>query len=285
MLVLFMVLAVSCGSGDKKDGKKSLLEKKIEMIRNDNPNKPVKQMVEILKLEGENGENGENVQAVKKAAIMEIYSEIMGKTTPHQLPEFKESPNRNIKVPGNVSRIHLASDYSANAMLFLMKGKEMKVFDELRFNTDDSKYDFAPGHYDFVIIVDRPDNDNVYAFQYDRDFTGGKLYLGKFRMDSKYIVDGGCMNGYIRDDAETCITPSFKIFDNCDAGTHLVEHLCCEEGFNFIMDGQCSRYSGTVENYACPRDTYAVGKGRCCPTGWLFIDNKCQKPTKEEPAK
>ena len=279
MLVCSLLFALSCGSSDKKDGKMSLIEKKIEMIKTDNPGKPVKQMVEILKLKGE------DESAVKKA-VMEIYSEITGKVAPHQLAQFKESPNRNIQVPGNVSRIHIKSDYvsSANVMLFLMKGKEPVVWDELEFNTE-KKYDFAPGNYDFIMIVDRPDNSNVYVFKYDRSFKGGELYLGEFKIVGKYSNSGECAKGYLRDDAETCIAPSFKIFDNCDAGTHLVEHLCCEEGFNFIMEGQCSRYSDTVENVICPAGYHEGGKGRCCPIGQLFIDNKCQVPPKEEPAK
>ena len=65
--------------------------------------------------------------------------------------------------------------------------------------------------------------------------------------------------------------------DGCPAGKHRVEHLCCEEGFNFIMEGQCSRYSDTVENVICPAGYQHGGKGRCCPIGTIFIDGKCQK--------
>ena len=279
IFVFFLIFSVSCGSSDKKEGKTSLIEKKIEMIKNDNQGKPVKQMVEILKLKGENEE------FVKKS-VMKIYSEVTGKVNPHQLAEFKESPNRNVKIPGNVARIHIKSDYvsSANVMLFLMKGKEPVVWDELEFNTE-KKYDFAPGNYNFIMIVDRPDNNNVYVFKYDRSFKGGELYLGEFKIIGKYSNSGDCAPDYIRDDAEPCITPSFKIFDNCDAGTHLVDHLCCEEGFNFIMEGQCSRYSDIVENVICPAGYHEAGKGRCCPTGMLFIDNKCQVPPKEEAGK
>ena len=50
MLVCSLLFALSCGSSDKKDGKMSLIEKKIAFIKDDNQNKPVKQMVEILKL-------------------------------------------------------------------------------------------------------------------------------------------------------------------------------------------------------------------------------------------
>lgn len=280
LLVFSLFFALSCGSSDKKDGKTSLFEKKVALIKDSNQNKPVKQMVEILKLK-----DSENEESVKKE-IMKIYSEVTGKIAPHQLAQFKESPNRNVQVPGDIARIHIKSDYvqSANVMLFLMKGKDPVVLDELEFNTE-KKYDFAPGSYDFMMIVDRPDNNNVYVFKYDRSFKGGELYLGEFKIVGKYSNSGECMQGYIRDDAETCIAPSFKIFDNCDAGTHLVEHLCCEEGFNFIMDGQCSRYSDTVENVICPAGYHEGGKGRCCPTGMLFIDDKCQVPPKEEPAK
>lgn len=278
VLVLFLMLAVSCGSADKKKGKATLTEKKIEMIKTDNPNKPVKQMVEILKLKGED-------EVLVKKTIMSMFKEITGKNAPFQLADFKESPNKNIKVPGNVSRIHIKSDYvqSANVMLFLMNGKEPVIMDELEFNTE-KKYDFAPGHHNFIMIVDRPDNGNIYVFTYNRNFQDGKLYLGEFKLQGKYSNSGNCQEGFIRDDAETCVAPSFKVFDNCDAGTHLVDGLlCCEEGFNFIMEGQCSRYSDTVENVICPAGYHEAGKGRCCPTGEMFIDNKCQKP--ETPAK
>ncbi len=273
MLVCSLFFAFSCGSSDKKDGKMSLLEKKIAVIKEGNPDRPVKQMIEILKHKGED-------EALVKKEILGIYSEITGKIKPHQLAEFKESPNRNVKVPGDVARIHIKSDNDSNVMLFLMKGNEPVVWDELEFNTE-KKYDFVPGHYDFVMIVDRRSNNNVYVFNYDRDFSGGKLYLGEFKISGKYSNAGQCESGYLRDDEEVCIAPSFKIFDNCDEGTHLVEHLCCDEGFNFILDGKCSRYSGTVENYSCPRDTYAVGKGICCETGTVLIDNQCRKPPKE----
>ena len=83
MLVCSLFFALSCGSSDKKDGKMSLIEKKIAMIKEDNQNKPVKQMVEILKLKGENEE-------IVKKEVMKIYSEVTAKVAPHQLAEFKE---------------------------------------------------------------------------------------------------------------------------------------------------------------------------------------------------
>lgn len=278
VLAVCMIFMVSCGSSEQK-GKQSLIEKKIEMVKTDNQKRPVLSMAKLLELKGED-------EALVKKNILGIYKDITSRVKPHHLSDFKESPNREIQVPGDVSRIHIKSDYvqSANVMLFLMKGNEAVVWDVLEFNTE-KKYDFAPGNYSFIMVVDRPDNENIYVFQYDGNFLGGKLYLGEFKISGKYSNSGECQQGYIRDDAETCIAPSFKIFDNCKTGTHLVEHLCCEEGFNFIMDGQCSRYSDTVENVICPAGYHEGGKGRCCPNGTLFIDGQCQVPTKEDAAK
>lgn len=260
------------------EGNNSLspVERKIAMIKRDNPNRPVKQMREILKLRHEDEES-------VKQALLTIYAEILvkGTTTLQPLAEFNESPNRNISIPGNLSIIHVKSDYisTANVMMLMMKqngNKEWILWDELEFNSE-KKYAFPPGNYRFLLVVDRPDNKNVYIFEYDCYFKGGEMYVGEFKILGKYNTTL-CPNGYIRDDRETCIAPSFKVFDNCDSGTHLVEHLCCEEGFNFIMEGQCSRYSDTVENVLCPAGYQEAGKGRCCPTGMIFINNKCQVP-------
>ena len=50
-----MIFAASCGSADTKDENQTLLEKKIEMIKTDNKEKPVEIMVKAFELKKEKG--------------------------------------------------------------------------------------------------------------------------------------------------------------------------------------------------------------------------------------
>lgn len=268
-----LVFIVSCGSADQKDDQTALLEKKVEMIKNENKEKPVEALARIFELKSEN-------EKFITQQIMEIKKEVAKKEKTHGLDKFKESPNRELKIPGNVSQIHLKNNYpSGNVAVFLMKGNNPVILDVFEFNTE-KKYEVAPGNYCFIMIIDRKFNNNVYFFKSELTLRGGELYLGEFNINSQYNKSGSCEPGFIPDD-DMCLIPSFKILDNCNPGSHLVEHLCCEEGFNFIMNEKCSRYSDTVESVVCPAGYHEAGKGRCCPKGTVLIDDACQVPPKE----
>lgn len=274
--MFFVVFAFSCGSTEQNDGKESLLEKKVEMIKNENKEKPVAAMVKVFELKAEN-------ESYIKKQVLEMHESIVKSNQTYDLDRFKESPNRELKIPSNVSQIHLKSNYpSGNAAIFLMKDGEAEIMDTFEFNTE-KKYEVTPGSYSFIMIIDRKFSKNIFVFKTDINLKGGELYLGEFNINSELNKSGSCENGYILD-VDVCIIPSLKILDNCNPGSHLVEHLCCEEGFNFIMEGKCSRYSDTVESVICPAGYHEGGKGRCCPKGTLFIDDRCQEPPKEQPA-
>ena len=267
LIAVFVVFSISCGSADKNEGKDSLLEKKIALIKEQSKGKKVVEMVDIFKLQPEHGASVDEY-------IEDLFDDITKNVTNHPLDSFKESPNRDLKIPSSVTQIHLKNNYpSGNVVLFLKKGSKVVLKDYFEFNTE-KKYEVEPGAYQFILIIDRKFNDNVYVFKSELDFRGGKLYLGEFNIVSQYNKSGSV-------DEELCIVPAFKILDNCNPGSHLVEHLCCEEGFNFIMEGKCSRYSDTVETVICPAGYHEGGKGRCCPKGTMFIDDKCQEPPKE----
>lgn len=273
LIVFIAIIAMSCGSADKNEGKDSLLEKKIALIKEQSKGKKVVEMVDIFKLQPEHGASIDDY-------IEDLFDEITKNATNHPLDSFKESPNRDLKIASSVTQIHLKNNYpSGNVVLFLKKGSKVVLKDYFEFNTE-KKYEVEPGAYQFILIIDRKFNDNVYVFKSELDFRGGELYLGEFNIVSQYNKSGSCDAGYIVDE-ELCIVPAFKILDNCNPGSHLVEHLCCEEGFNFIMEGKCSRYSDTVETVICPAGYHEGGKGRCCPKGTMFIDDKCQEPPKE----
>jgi len=276
LIAVFVVFSISCGSADKNEGKNSLLEKKVALIKEQSKGKKVAEMVDIFKLQPEHGNSVDKY-------IEDIFDEITKNGQKHPLDSFKESPNRDLKIPASVTHIHLKNNYpSGNVILFLKKGNKTVLKDYFEFNTE-KKYEVEPGNYKFILIIDRKFNNNVYVFESDLNFKGGELYLGEFNITSQYNKSGSCEAGFILDE-ELCIVPSFKILDNCNPGSHLVEHLCCEEGFNFIMEGQCSRYSDTVETVICPAGYHEGGKGRCCPKGTMFIDDKCQEPPKEPAA-
>lgn len=278
LTVLFIVLtifAAACGSADENQGKDSILDKKVAMIKSesDNQGKPVAQIVGIENLRAEHGDK-------INPYIKEIFKGICKSGAKHKLDEFKESPNRKLEIPSNVTQIHLKNNYpSGNTLFYLMKDGKPAIEHVFEFNTE-KKFEVAPGQYDILFIIDRKFNKNLYVFKAAKHLNGGELYLGEFNIASQYNKSGSCAEGFISDD-DMCIKPIFKILDNCSEGSHLVEHLCCEEGFNFIMEGKCSRYSDKVESVVCPAGYHEAGKGRCCPKGYVLIDDKCQEPPKE----
>jgi len=274
LLSCLLVLAVSCGSADTKDESSSIIEKRIQIIREDNKNKEVGVLVDIVKLKEEYGEE-------MKPFVEKQVKKLTGTGRDYTLVPMLESPNRNLKVPANISQIHLRNNYpSGNTVIVLMKDGKPVVVEPFEFNSE-FKYDTAPGKYTFYMMIDRNFNDNIFLFKADMNLRGGELYLGEFSIVSQLNKSGSCPSGEITD-TDMCIKPFFKILDNCDPGFNLVEHLCCEDGFNFIMNGKCSRYSDTVESVVCPAGYHEAGKGRCCPKGTILLDNRCQEPPKGE---
>jgi hypothetical protein len=273
LLVFIAIFALSCGSADTKDESKTLIEKKIEIIREDAKNKEVEVLVGIHKLQEEHGDT-------MLPFIENQVKKITGNNKNHVLDQFIKSPNRDLKIPSNLSRIHLRNNYpSGNTVIVLLKdGKPVKI-EPFVFNTE-FKQDLAPGKYQFFMLIDRNFNDNLFVFKSELNLRGGELYIGEFTVNSQLNKSGSCESNEIPD-TDMCIRPYFKILDNCDPGMNLVEHLCCPDGFNFIMNGKCSRYSDTVESVVCPAGYHEAGKGRCCPKGTMLIDDKCQEPQKD----
>jgi len=269
LLTFLAVLAVSCGSADTKDESKSLIEKKIEIIKEDNKNKDVAVLIEMIKLKEEHGE-------AMKPFVEKQFNKIIGENKNHKLDKFIKSPNRELKIPNNVSQIHLRNNYpGGNTAIVIKKDNKFIAIEPFMFNNE-YKSDITPGNYDIYMIIDRNFNDNIFIFSSKSNFKGGELYLGEFTINSQLNKSGSCKAGEIPD-TDMCIKPFFKILDNCPPGQNLVEHLCCEEGFNFIMNGKCSRYSDTVESVQCPAGYHEAGKGRCCPNGTALINDRCQE--------
>ena len=48
----------------------------------------------------------------------------------------------------------------------------------------------------------------------------------------------------------------------------------------FLKDRLPEKKPTNVENVLCPAGYQEAGKGRCCPTGMIFINNKCQVSAK-----
>jgi len=278
LIVLFIVLSIlfiACGSSDENQGGNSFLDKKVALIKSEKENegKLVAQIVGISKLKSEHGDK-------VNPYIDAIFKDICKNNQKYQLGDFKESPNRKLDIPSDKTQIHLKNNYpSGNVLFYLMKGKKVVLKHIFDFNTE-QKFEVEPGQYDILFVIDRKFNKNIFVFKASKTLSGGKLFLGEFNITSQYNKSGSCDPGFHSDD-DMCLKPIFKILDNCDEGSHLVEHLCCEEGFNFIMDGKCSRYSDKVESVVCPAGYHEAGKGRCCPKGYVLIENKCQEPPKE----
>ncbi len=272
LFVCVAVGAVSCGSADIKDESRSLIERQIEIIREDSKNRDVEVLVGIHGLKEEHGE-------AMNSFIEKQVQKITGNYKSHALDQFIESPNRNLKIPSNVSRIHLRNNYpSGNTVIVIFRDKKPVKIVPLAFNSE-FKHDLAPGRYEFFLVIDRNFNDNIFVFKSDLNLRGSELYLGEFTVNSQLNKSGSCGSNEIAD-KDMCIRPFFKILDNCDPGMNLVEHLCCPDGFNFIMNERCSRYSDTVESVVCPAGYHEAGKGRCCPNGTILLDNRCQEPPK-----
>lgn len=53
-----------------------------------------------------------------------------------------------------------------------------------------------------------------------------------------------------------------------------------EEEKIFLKDRLPEKNPTDIEKNVCPDGYHEAGKGRCCPAGMLFINNKCQVPTK-----
>ena len=276
LIVTFVVLSITaCGSSGRNRGKDPLLDKKVNIIKADKNNidKPVAQIVEISKLRAEYGNRVDPY-------IEEILESIYSNYKIFFLDSFKKSPNKTLKIPSNITQIHLKNNYpSGNVLFFMMQDGNTVVRHIFEFNSA-KKFEVAPGKYDIFFIIDRKFNENVYTFKLTKNLSGGDLYTGEFTITSKYRGPGKCKDNFIVDD-DMCIKPLFTILDNCEKGSHLVEYLCCKKGFNFIVNGKCSKYSDKPGATVCPPGYQEAGKGRCCPKGYSFITGKCRK-NKEE---
>ncbi len=270
LLTIFIALAISCGTADTKSESRSLIERKIDIIREDSKGRDVAVLRGIINLREEHGDD-------MAPFIRDQFKKITGNWQNHSLDHFAESPNRDLKIPSNISQIHLRNNYpTGNTVIALAKNGKLSIIENFDFNAE-KKYEVEPGNYDVYMIIDRNFNDNIFVFKTQLSLKGSELYLGEFTISSQLNKSGSCDPGEIPD-TDMCIRPFFKILDNCGPGQNLVEHLCCPDGFNFIMQGKCSRYSDTVESVVCPAGYHEAGKGRCCPKGTVLLDNRCQEP-------
>lgn len=213
------------------------------------------------------------------AAIEEQFGKLYGSLPKNVLDSFKESPNKDVRVPSGQARLHLKNNYtSGNTVIFIRDGRKFLVSEVFPFNTD-RPIDLAPGNYEFIVLIDRKFNNNKYLYTTSLSMSDGTVSVGEFNIVSELNPSGDCPAGRVRDD-DTCMKVEFRAFDNCGPGTHLVDYLCCEEGYNFIMDGHCSKYTDKVDTVLCPAGYEEGGQGRCCPKGMKFIDGQCQVPPK-----
>ena len=274
LLLVSLLFLVSCGSAEKTVKKDSIIEQKIVIIKKEHKNKPLEVLGAMCEMRKEYGEK-----------MKPFLSDCMGtiEALPHQaLPKLMDSPNQELKVPSSVALLHLRNNYpSGNLFLRIKQGRKEVLKYVFPFNTE-KKIELAPGTYEVSLIIDRKFNDNLYAFVGTLSLRGGKAYIGEFTITSQYNKSGSCPAGTVVDD-DVCMKQAFNVVDNCDDGYHLVEYLCCEEGFNFIMEGRCSQYSDKVEHVVCPKGYEPGGKGRCCPKGEKFIDGGCRKPDPDAP--
>ncbi len=265
-LFLLTTIFVSCSSSPESKKEESKFLQEMELVKQEKASRHLEILSEALAKTSVYGDEAINYvkdNGLKLVRTMKSY----------KLDTFKESPNKEIEVPSDVARLHIKNNYpSGNFFLFLISGANV-IVEEIPFNTE-KKIDLKPAAYEIAIIIDRKFNNNEYLFGHKISLKGGKLYLGEFNIFSK-MNKGDCPEGEIADD-DMCINPMFKPFDNCGKNKHLVENLCCEEGFNFIMDGECSRYSDAVESVVCPMGFHPSNKGRCCPNGKDFIDGMCR---------
>ncbi len=277
--VFSMFFAVSCSSAPKAEAPKSTADAEIEMIEKDNAGK---ELVIVQKLSGLKEKHGDKITQAVEKNVKNLLSSI----SKHNLDSFKNSPNKEIQVPSDKSRIHIKNDYTGgNLLVIVSKSGDASVM-ELVPNNSEKSWDLNPGSYDFTIIIDRKFSDfkNKYALTSQLSLEAGQLYIGNFKVKGQ-PMEGSCAENTIKDDAD-CLVPTFEIFDNCTGGQSLVDGLlCCDGDKNFIVDNQCSRHPGYVENVVCPKGTKDMGGGRCCPDGTELIDGQCQTPKKKDEKK
>lgn len=275
LLLLSLLFVISCGSAESGEARDSVLEQKISIIEKEHKNKPLEVLAKICQLRKEYGD--------KINPFVGDYMSTMEALPKHKLPAMMDSPNQEFKVSSSIALLHFRNNYpSGNLFIRIKQGKKMVLKYAFPFNTE-KKIELAPGTYDIAFFIDRKFNDSLYAFADTISLRGGKAYIGEFNITSQYNKSGACPEGTVVDD-DVCMKLAFNVVDNCADGYHLVEHLCCEEGFNFVMEGRCSQYSDKVEHVVCPKGYEPGGKGRCCPKGEKFIDGACRKPDPNAPA-
>ncbi|MFO7735368.1 MAG: hypothetical protein R6W70_04020 [bacterium] len=278
MFFIIMTMAfvlVSCASQEPVQKKKTLLDRKVEAVEQNNQGDKVKQLVKIFEFKEK---YGDKVLPHIKSKI----SQIKAAVPKHELPEFKESPNKEIEIPADKIQIDIKNNYPSGEMFVTVeKGGDFVDYGFFEFNTE-KKLELEPGKYSFNIFINRKFNDNTYFFSTEINSSGGELLLGEFTVKSEYNKSGKCPDGQIQD-GDVCMDVIFDVLDNCPPGNHLVDRqLCCPEGYNFIMDGSCSRYSDKVETPVCPEGTYPAGRGRCCPEGTELIEGRCREAEDSE---
>jgi len=274
LLVVASILICACASQQEAPKEKSPAEQEIAGYADDllAKGKDVAYLTKLFELK-------ERYPTEAQEAITTHFEKLYTSLPKHPLDSFKESPNPDVRVPSGQARLHIKSNYtSGNAIVFIREGSKVLVSEPFPFNTE-KQFDLKPGAYEFIILIDRKFNNNKYLYTTPLSMSDGTVYLGEFTIVSELQPDGECAPGRVRDD-DTCMKVEFRVFDNCNPGTHLVEYLCCEEGYNFIMDGRCSKYTDKVDTVLCPAGYEEGGQGRCCPKGMKFINGQCQVPPK-----
>lgn len=269
---LFIVIA--CASQQAASGEKSVAEKEIALYAEDTlaKGKDIAYLGKLFELK-------EKYPKEAGKEIDTLYKKLTASLPKNRLDTLKESPNKQMRATSGQSRLHLKNNYtSGNTAIFIIEDGDFAVAEMLPFNTE-RQIDLKPGSYEFVVIIDRKFNNNKYFYSTALNMSEGTLYVGEFNIVSEYNTSGQCPEGRVADE-DTCMKVEFRAFDNCAPGTHLVDYLCCDEGFNFIMEGKCSRYTDKVDTVMCPAGYEEGGSGRCCPKGMKFIDNQCQVPPK-----
>lgn len=269
---LFIIAA--CASQQTAPGEKSAAEQELALYADELQAKgrEVAFMVKLFELK-------EKYPKEAAAAIEKEFKKLQAALPKNRLDTFKESPNQTLRVAPGQSRLHLKNNYtSGNTLIFIHEDGDVILSEVLPFNTE-RQIDLKPGSYEFVVLIDRKFNTNKYLYAANLSMSDGTIYVGEFNIASELNAAGECPAGRVRDD-DTCMKVEFRAFDNCAAGTHLVDYLCCDEGYNFVMEGKCSRYTDKVDTVMCPTGYEEGGSGRCCPKGMKFIDGQCQVPPK-----
>ncbi|HOW52810.1 MAG TPA: hypothetical protein PLV42_12300 [bacterium] len=269
-----LFIVVACASQQAASGDKSEGEKQIALYAEDTlaKGKDIAFLAKLFDLKAQYPDDAED-------AIESQFKKLHDTLPKNRLDTFKESPNKELRVAPGQSRLHLKNNYtSGNTAIFIREGNDFVVSEMLPFNTE-RQIDLKPGSYEFVVIIDRKFNNNKYLYTATLNMSDGTIYVGEFNIASEYNTSGQCPEGRVADE-DTCMKVEFRAFDNCAPGTHLVDYLCCDEGYNFVMEGKCSRYTDKVDTVMCPTGYEEGGSGRCCPKGMKFIDGQCQVPPK-----